>query len=118
MLFKERWLVCIAAAACWTALLLAPISTADLGVDEAASWPFFIPILMHVLGYMLLTIAVGWLQPAPRLRLWLLYGLCAHGIVLELVQPWFGRDGTLPDAALDLLGIFIGLIVARRFWFG
>jgi VanZ family protein len=114
---KRRWLVCIAAVVCWTALLLAPIPTSDLGVNESSAWRFSVAALAHVIGYMMLTIAAGWLQPSASLRLWLLFGLCAHGIVLELVQPWFGRDGSLPDAALDLVGIFVGLLVARKFWF-
>jgi len=112
-----RWFLLLAALTIWTILLLAPLRSANLGLGSEQAWPSFIPSAAHLIAYTVLSIGAGYLQAPPRLRIWLLFALCTHAIATELIQPWFDRDGSVEDAAFDFLGIFLGLILARRWWF-
>lgn len=113
----SRWCLWLACLVVWTALLLAPLDAAGLTFAEAPQWHFTITTAAHVIGYASLTFGAGWLRGESATRLWLLFLLSAHAVLSELVQPWFERTGCLEDAAFDMLGILIGLLLGRRYWF-
>jgi VanZ family protein len=112
-----RWWCWLGGMLVWTLLLLAPLEAAGISFEEAPQWQFTITTLAHVVGYAALTTMAGWLKSTPPVRLWLLYALAAHAVLSELMQPFFERTGCLEDAAFDLLGVLLGLLVARGYWF-
>lgn len=98
--------------------MLAPVSAPEISDDQAeAWWEVVVPNSAHVISYVVLTIGAGFLQVPLKQRLWLLLALFAHGVLMELLQPYFERTADISDAAYDLLGISLGLLLGRRFWF-
>lgn len=69
--------------------------------------------LMHMLAY------GGWAAiavfSAPRRRRGLMYlGIIfLTGVMVEIVQPWVGREGSLADIAANTAGILAGALLAR-----
>lgn len=71
----------------------------------------------HVGIYTAWTILTGWLRPPFGIRLFLLMFLMSHAVLTEWAQTYVeGRMGLLRDAALDHLGIFLGVVIAYRWW--
>lgn len=45
--------------------------------------------------------------------------LLGVGILIEILQPWFGRDRSIYDVAADVVGLIIGMSAGRllkRLW--
>lgn len=45
--------------------------------------------------------------------------LLGVGILIEILQPWFGRDRSIYDVAADVVGLIIGISAGRllkRLW--
>src|SRR5206468_6482558 len=108
-----------AIAVLWTLLILTlcwiPRSVLQ-EVEEDASWK--IPNLDKVIHCgIFLAFAVLWLRvrPWPRRSLWVGIAGIILAAVSELGQelPIVGRDATLGDLVTDILGVLIGLGVAR-----
>ena len=86
-------------------------------VEEGSSW-FDIPNLDKVVHWGIFVVfTVLWLRlGTSRWRYaWVALGGLALAVVTEMVQtlPWIGRDGGLDDGITDVIGVVLGLIVAR-----
>lgn len=118
MAARWRWGLLVLAVIVWTVFLFAPIKPPPPSDVVDPLWRQALQPLAHLISYAVLTILAGWVRVPMKHRLWLLFALCAHGILTELFQPNFGREADVSDAALDMLGIFLGLLLARNWWFG
>jgi hypothetical protein len=108
-----------ALAVLWTLVILTlcwiPRSVLE-EVEPDAAWK--IPNLDKVIHCgIFVAFAVLWLRvrPWPMRSLWVAIGGIVVAAVSELGQelPIVGRDATLGDLATDILGVLIGLAVAR-----
>ena len=86
-------------------------------VEQGSSW-FQLPNLDKVVHWGIFVVfTVLWLRiGTSRWRYaWVAWVGLALASVSEIVQnlPWIGRDGELGDGITDLIGVVIGLIVAR-----
>jgi VanZ family protein len=106
----------------WTAALILPINGPEFGDTEEMRTltRLILTKSAHVSVYMVWTIFTGWLRPPLKLRFFLLMFLMAHAVGTEWCQLYFedlfGRKGLLRDAALDHLGIFLGVVLSLRWW--
>lgn len=87
---------------------------------EPALWS-----LGHVPAYALLTLlTLGMLaQRAPltlRRLWWWVAGLSLFGILIEVLQPYFGRTADVVDAVYNVIGILLAVVVfyTHRRWQG
>lgn len=114
-----RWLLWGAANLTWTVLLVTPVRGPAFGDTEEMriTTGFWIAKSAHVAIYALWTIATAWLRAPARVRVFLLLLLMSHGVLTEWRQNSIpNRTGLLRDAALDQLGVAIGVIVTLRWW--
>ncbi len=86
-------------------------------VEQGSPW-FEIPDLDKVVHWGIFVVfAVLWLRlGTSRWRYaWVALGGLAVAAISELVQnlPWVGRDGEIGDGITDMVGVLLGLIVAR-----
>ena len=44
----------------------------------------------------------------PKLTLWVIAGVIVYGGVIEMIQPFFGRDAQWPDLLADGIGASMG----------
>jgi uncharacterized membrane protein YccC len=108
----------MAMAALWTVVILGLCwmpRTWVQEVEEGSSW-FEIPNLDKVIHWGIFVLfAVLWLRiGTSRWRYaWVALGGLAIASITELVQPAIGRDGEVADAITDLIGVAIGLGIAR-----
>lgn len=94
-------------------LTLAPVSSQDVpGSDK----------LHHVLGFAALAFPLPFAR--PRLAIPVALGVIAYGGMIELIQPYFGRQAEWADFLADglgaVLGAGLGALAGRRFrryWF-
>ncbi len=130
-----RWVIWLVFLALWTwgqmlpdpaGLLRGLLSTSggDAGGETAyRSWlletvlsPRFWDVL-HVLGYLALTVLSGWLRVPWKWRGLLLAFLLFHALATEYLQGFQpGRFATWPDAGLNYLGIALGLMMSIKWW--
>ncbi len=114
MLRRVVWLVY---AGLWTVALLTPqpvrASQATLPVE--AQQPS--AKLLHLAAYTLLCVLTAWQRFPARWRpLWLLI-LSAHAVGTEVGQLYVpSRHGCWEDAALDHVGLYLGVVLAWRWW--
>lgn len=58
----------------------------------------------------------------PRARIWAVaFALSGFGALIEVLQPFFGRDAAIRDWVADNIGIAIALLIAwaiRKAWSG
>ncbi len=107
-------------ASLWTIVILIlcwmPKSVIE-EVEEGSRW-FDIPNLDKVVHWGIFVVfTVLWLRiGTSRWRYaWVVLGGLALAAVSEIVQnlPWIGRDGELDDGITDMIGVLLGLIIAR-----
>lgn len=91
------WLT-IGLAICIAALTLIPLGvpTDVPGTDKTH----------HLLAFAVLTFPCAALYPKALLRVVLAAAL--YGVVIEVIQPYVGRQGETADVIADLLGVGIG----------
>lgn len=97
-----------------------------LGVGAATLLPSALPLsadlpgndkLHHLVGFAVLALPTATL--APRLTWGVLPLLALYGGLIEVVQPWVGRERDLFDLSADLLGLLVGLglgLLLHRFF--
>ena len=110
----------LAMASIWTIVILVLCWTPGewiRRVEKGSRW-FDIPDLDKVVHWGIFVVfTVLWLRVGTsRWRYaWVILGGLALAVVSELVQtlPWIGRDGELDDGITDMIGVLLGLIVAR-----
>jgi hypothetical protein len=106
----------------WTALLTLPINAPMFGdTEEMRNWTRLILSKgAHLSVYAAWAFITGWLQPRLKARIFLLFFLMAHAVGTEwcqwLTRETMGRHGSLRDAALDQVGILVGVIAGYRYW--
>lgn len=117
---RLAWLGWAVFTVAWTIALTSPIDTPLPSAGGVAFWlevKFYIAKTLHVCVYAAWAAATGWLRPAPRWRLVLLFFLLTHGVATEQIQTFVpDRTGSLRDALLDHLGIALGVAAAWRWW--
>jgi hypothetical protein len=112
---------CVATLA-WTAALTLPINAPVFGATEEMRTltRLILSKGAHLSIYAAWAFVTGWLQPRVKVRIFLLIFLMAHGVGTEwcqlLTYDILGRHGSLRDAALDQLGILVGVIAGYRYW--
>jgi VanZ family protein len=84
---------------------------------EGDSGWFGIPHFDKIIhGGIFVVFSVLWLRlgSSPRRYGWVVLGGLALAVVSEVVQnvPWIGRDASVGDALVDVLGVVVGLAVA------
>lgn len=105
----------------WTTALVLPVpeKIPQTIEDVAPGRKFLVMKTAHLLGYLVLTVFAGRLRPPRNVRLILLAGLLAHGTLTELAQQQLAhRSGQLFDAAVDHLGVALGLALSWKWWAG
>lgn len=87
-----------------TALTLTPISAAPEPVEHSDK-------IYHVLGFAALAFPISFFRPS-----WLLIAVptfAGFGGLIEIIQPYVGRECSLHDWFADLVGIALGVICGR-----
>ena len=80
-------------------LTLAPMpSGGPAGVDK----------IYHVLAFACLAFPLPLLR--PRLALWVILGVIAYGGMIEMIQPFFGRQAEWADLVADGIGAVVGAV--------
>lgn len=96
-----------------TALLAALLCIATLtpgGLDLNVGQPSNDKI-QHLIGFGVLALPLGYAW--PRHTWTVIAGVTLFGAMIELIQPFVGRDGGVADVAADALGATIGAFVMR-----
>lgn len=68
--------------------------------------------LYHVLAFACLAFPLPLVR--PRLALWVILGVIAYGGVIEVIQPFFGRQAEWADLIADGIGAILGASIARK----
>ncbi len=92
-------------AAVIAVLTLTPIPAPPLGPVENSDKVY------HVLAFAGLAFPVAFLRPG-----WMLVALpiqAAFGGLIEIIQPFVGRDCSLADWIADLIGLGLGVVIGR-----
>jgi VanZ family protein len=104
--------------AAWTCALWSPVPHESAREALGSDWHVFLfGKGLHISVYAFLTILGGTVCKFGKRWWWVLPVLVAHGGLIEVVQPYVGRTGSLRDVGLDTLGIVIGgmiVWIARR----
>lgn len=66
----------------------------------------------HVLAFASLAFPLPLVR--PRWTVWVILGVIAYGGVIEMIQPFFGRQAEWADLVADGVGAILGAIVARQ----
>jgi VanZ family protein len=101
----------------WTTALVVP--RPDDFVPDPLSPSPDIPFseMVHVGGYAFFAALTAWARPPRRLRGWLLLGLVLHALGSEVAQGFVPpRTASWVDAAFDLVGIVLGVILTWKWW--
>jgi VanZ family protein len=113
-----RWLIWGIALAGWSAMLLTPQPAEIADAVLAPETVFPASKSMHVAGYFVLTLLTAWLRSSVPVRWVLLVFLSMHALGTEYLQHFVpGRTPGWRDAALDLVGIALGVLLCWRCWF-
>ena len=62
--------------------------------------------LYHILAFASLAFPLPLVR--PRLAIWVVVGVIAYGGVIELIQPFFGRQAEWADLLADAIGAVMG----------
>jgi hypothetical protein len=109
------WAIWVACLALWTVGLLTPYPEQVQQAGFAEAEVFTVSKTLHVFAYAGLTILSSWLGIFETNRRPILFLLCLHGVTTECLQNVVPtRTGTVRDALLDMLGIFLGLVFLRQ----
>ena len=68
--------------------------------------------LYHVLAFACLAFPLPLVR--PRLAVWVILGVIAYGGMIEMIQPFFGRQAEWADLVADGIGAILGASVARQ----
>lgn len=112
------WILLLVA---WTTALVLPVpERIPRTIEEVAPGrKFLVMKSVHLLGYLFLTVFAASLRPCRSWRLLLPTLLLVHGTLTELVQQHLAhRSGQLFDAAIDNLGVVLGLALSWKWWTG
>ena len=115
MLRRAVWLAYLVL---WTAALTTPqpaqASAATLPAD--AQYPA--AKSLHIAAYALLSALTAWQRfLTPRWRPLLLLALSSHAVLTEVIQLYVPhRHGCWEDVALDHIGLYLGVVLAWRWW--
>ncbi|HKI38407.1 MAG TPA: VanZ family protein [Gemmataceae bacterium] len=112
-----RRVVWLGFALLWTAALVTPqpVRVSQAALPEQAQFP--VGKSLHVAAYALLCVLTAWQRFAPRWRPLLLLALSAHAAGTEFVQQFVPlRHGSWEDVALDHVGLYLGVVLAWRWW--
>ncbi len=105
---KLRWMaigsaVTVTLAAIIAMLTLAPVPSSDpAGSDK----------IYHVLAFACLVFPLPLVR--PRWTVWVILGVIVYGGVIEVIQPFFGRQAEWADLVADGIGAILGAILARQ----
>jgi VanZ family protein len=115
MLRRLVWLVYLVA---WTAALVTPqpVEFAQETLPESAQFP--VGKTLHVCAYAVLCALTAWQRFfTPRWRPLLLLALSAHAALTEVAQLYIPeRHGCWEDVALNHIGLYLGVVLAWRWW--
>jgi VanZ family protein len=114
LLRRVVWLVFLMA---WTAALVTPqpVHVSQATLPEEARFP--VGKTLHVSAYALLCMLTAWQRFPLRWRPLLLIALSAHAGLTELIQRWVPeRTGSWDDVALNHVGLYLGVVLAWRWW--
>ena len=101
----------------WTLALVTSPPTLASEATLPAMARFPVAKVLHVAAYCLLCVLTGWQRFAPRWRPLLLLALSAHAIGTEVAQLYVPhRHGCWEDAALNHVGLYLGVVLAWRCW--
>jgi VanZ family protein len=114
MLRRVVWLAYVIV---WTASLVTPQPARASAATLPTPAQFPAAKSLHIAGYGLLCVLTGWQRFAPRWRPLLLLALSAHAVLTEVIQLYVPeRHGDWVDVALDHVGLYLGVVVAWRWW--
>jgi VanZ family protein len=112
-----RRVVWLAYLGLWTLALVTPhpaLASEEL-LPPSAQFPA--AKSLHVAAYALLCGLTGWQRFAPRWRPLLLLALSAHAACTEVAQRFVPhRHGCWEDVALNHVGLYLGVVLAWRWW--
>lgn len=94
-----------------TLLMASAVLVIALAPSAAESTAYGSDKVRHALAFAALVLPIA-LLASPLLR-WSVPGLVLFGALIEVLQPWFGRDRSLYDLCADVIGIILGLLVWR-----
>ena len=66
--------------------------------------------IIHLISFMVLVMPVSFCR--PRSWIWLAPAAIFFGLVIEIIQPSFGRGREWLDFVADLVGVGIGVVLA------
>ena len=68
--------------------------------------------IYHILAFACLAFPLPLLR--PRLAIWVILGVISYGGLIEMIQPFFGRQAEWADLVADGIGAILGASVARQ----
>jgi VanZ family protein len=115
MLRRGVWLAYLVL---WTAALVTPqpAQASAATLPEEARFPA--AKTLHVCAYALLCVLTAWQRfLTPRWRPLVLLALSCHAALTEVIQLYVPlRHGSLQDVAIDHVGLYLGVVLAWRWW--
>lgn len=113
-----RWILWAIVTVVWTVALVTEITGPSFGdTEEMRNFTrIFLAKSAHLAIYAGWTVLTGWLKAPLKVRIFLLMFLMFHAVGTEWRQTYIERSGKLSDAALDHLGIFLGVLISFRWW--
>ena len=67
--------------------------------------------LLHIIAYSLMVLPVSLERVYPQFSVFLITITC--GGVIELIQPFWGREADIMDFLANILGIILGILIAQ-----
>src|SRR5262249_7707292 len=110
------WALWIVYAIAWTTALLSTVPLAAKGTIVPSEYFFETGKTIHVGAYAVFTLLTSRLPLSPSGRRLLLLVVVLHAPLTEFLQQFTGRDGSLRDVALDLLGVLLGVLLSWSRW--
>ena len=68
--------------------------------------------IYHILAFACLAFPLPLVR--PRLAIWVVLGVISYGGLIEMIQPFFGRQDEWADLIADGIGAILGATVARQ----
>ena len=102
----------------WTAALTTPQPAQASAATLPQEAQFPAAKALHVCAYAVLSALTGWQRfGPPRWRPLVLLALSAHACLTEVIQLYVPlRSGRWEDVALDHIGLYLGVVLAWRWW--